>query len=1253
MLLLTCLLALGALSSAWASHFRYGSITWRTVQSDASKRTIEFKVSQAWRSSAFGNPTMNSRVSTDALSFGDGSSAGITLLVTSVDAAADNFYGETTITHTYATTGNFTASVNDCCRLGGLRNNSGGSFYQSTLVGVGSGNNSPVSSMPPIVNLAVGQAAATFQLAANDPDGDPLTYSLASSADMNNASVNPTGLSVNPTTGAVTFNTSSATIGSLYNAILKVSDGKTSILVDFLIQVTRVSVAPRFDYSVTPTNGYVYQVSPGTPVTFSVRATDSDAGDIVRLQALGIPPGAVMAPALPTTGNPVNSTFTWTPTMSTLGTSVVNFVAQDLLGVQSSTSVTIQVSTKPTFDTPPTPTAGSFVQVTPGTSISQLVRASSIDPNSPVRILSATGLPAAASFSPALPTAAANPTSTTLNWTPVVADWGLHTVMFTAANSYNDQKTHSFAYVVNSAPSFLSTPNSLNVVAGQPFHYNIITTDPDLPYGDELEIEHPVLPAWLTLTDNGDGTGSLDGTPTVAEAGANPVTLVAADTYHHGASYGLITQSFSINVIPCSAQALAHDVALTLDANGQAALTAAQVDNGSTATCGIASLTVAPNAFTCANLGANPVTLTLTDSYGNVSTATAIVTVTDATPPTITAPAAVTVSTDAGQCSASGVALGTAVAADNCSATVTNDAPATFAKGSTTVTWTATDASGNTATATQTVTVNDTELPTISAPAAVAVSTDAGQCSATGVVLGTAAAGDNCTGVVVTNDAPATFAKGTTTVTWTATDDAGNVATATQAVTVNDTEKPTIVAPAAVVVSTNAGQCSATNVALGSATAGDNCTGVVVSNNAPTTFTKGMTTVTWTATDAAGNTATATQTVTVNDTEKPVLMVPATIVANASASQCGAVVSFAPTATDNCAGATVVASPASGSTFPVGTSTVTVTATDASGNVSTGSFLVTVNDVTAPAVAVRNVTVALSNGAASVTAAQVNNGSTDACGIASVALSRTSFDCSNIGANSVTLTVTDIHGNVASAPAVVTVTGSIPTPTITAPANMYIGGRPTIYIGYGAQSLTLTAAGGVRYAWTPVAGLSTTSGASTVFTPSAQGLYTIAVTATSASGCTATTSIKVYVEDVRCGTPGNPTKVEVCHNGHTICIDNNALNTHLGHGDTVGDCTPFARPTTTTVITAAPLQAYPNPLTERTTITFRPEVSAPAQVRVFDAVGHQVATLFEGTTEAGRDYSLSLDASQLAAGIYLCRYESQGLVQIQRLSVVK
>jgi len=179
---------------------------------------------------------------------------------------------------------------------------------------------------------------------------------------------------------------------------------------------------------------------------------------------------------------------------------------------------------------------------------------------------------------------------------------------------------------------------------------------------------------------------------------------------------------------------------------------------------------------------------------------TPVVTFDDDIDPTITCPGdLLDVPTDAGECYATGVDLGTPTTADNCAVdTVTNDAPAQFPKGDTTVTWTVTDTSGNTATCEQIVTVQDHEDPTITCPADITQDNDLGVCQAA-VTVPAPATGDNCgvAGVVNdyngTADASDVYPVGTTTVTWTVTDTSGNTNTCTMAVTIVDAEPPTTV----------------------------------------------------------------------------------------------------------------------------------------------------------------------------------------------------------------------------------------------------------------------------------------------------------------------------------------------------------------------------------------------------------------------------------------------------------------------------
>ncbi|MGB9988976.1 family 10 glycosylhydrolase [Massilia sp. SM-13] len=223
----------------------------------------------------------------------------------------------------------------------------------------------------------------------------------------------------------------------------------------------------------------------------------------------------------------------------------------------------------------------------------------------------------------------------------------------------------------------------------------------------------------------------------------------------------------------------------------------------------------------------------------------------------------------------------------------------------------------------------------------------------------------------------------------------------------------------------------------------------------------------------------------------------------------------------------------------------------------------TSNDKQAPVVQTRAIERTLVAGNVSITADDVDNGSTDNWGIDSRSVSPNSFSCSNIGANEVVLSVTDKAGNVATAPATVTVLGAVPQPQLAvsrsdttdtnAPAN-------TIVLGYGAQSLTLTASDAASgsissYTWSPAAGLSNTSGAVTQFTPAAAGSYTIAVQASNQNACSAAGSVTIPVIDARCG-GGN--KVKVCkkagQSSHEICVSPSAVPAHLKKDATLGSC---------------------------------------------------------------------------------------------------
>jgi len=239
---------------------------------------------------------------------------------------------------------------------------------------------------------------------------------------------------------------------------------------------------------------------------------------------------------------------------------------------------------------------------------------------------------------------------------------------------------------------------------------------------------------------------------------------------------------------------ITQPVTVQLNATGSASITAAQIDNGSTDNCGIATITVSPSTFTCANVGANTVTLTVTDVNGNVSTGTATVTVIDNT-----APIAIAQNINA-YLNASGAVTVTPAqvnigSSDNCSIATMTLSATTFNcndLGANPVTLTVVDPFNNVSTANAVITVVDSVQPILTVPADITVFTNSG-CSAFGFPIGTASATDNCSVIsAITNNAPASYPVGITNIVYSVTDGSGNTTTKIQKVTVIDNIIPVV-----------------------------------------------------------------------------------------------------------------------------------------------------------------------------------------------------------------------------------------------------------------------------------------------------------------------------------------------------------------------------------------------------------------------------------------------------------------------------
>ncbi len=329
-----------------------------------------------------------------------------------------------------------------------------------------------------------------------------------------------------------------------------------------------------------------------------------------------------------------------------------------------------------------------------------------------------------------------------------------------------------------------------------------------------------------------------------------------------------------------------------------------------------------------------------------------VVAICDTTPPEITVPASFTVEATS---AAGAVATYSASANDDTDGALTPScSPAsgsTLPLGPNTVTCTATDAADNEGTASFTITVEDTTDPVLTVPGNVTAEANGNPNST--VSIGTATATDLFTPVTVTNNAPTGYPLGPTVVTWTATDGNGLTATATQTVTVVDTTAPVMNQPPDILGVEATSQYGA--AVSYSASAEDIVDGGVVAEcvpdspvASPYTFALGSHTITCDATDAAGNTSTPATTFTVEvvDTTDPSITAPADVTEEATGPKTPVEIGT-PTVSDIADLAPEVTNDAPAD-YPVGTTVVTWTATDASGNFATDTQNVTVEDKTPP-----------------------------------------------------------------------------------------------------------------------------------------------------------------------------------------------------------------------------------------------------------------------------------------------------------------
>ena len=564
----------------------------------------------------------------------------------------------------------------------------------------------------------------------------------------------------------------------------------------------------------------------------------------------------------------------------------------------------------------------------------------------------------------------------------------------------------------------------------------------------------------VTLTLDANGTATLDTAMVIdyvrencsvssmslsqttfncSDLGDNTITLTVIDSEGNSTA-----QTATVTVTDAAAPVAAtQDITLALDANGAASMSYLDVEDGSTDNCGIESYAIDATNFTCADLGVNWVVLTVTDAAGNTDTAWSRVTVVDQLDP-VALVQPFTVALDASGAASISASDVNAGSYDNCSGVSAAIDVTSFTcadLGANTVTLTATDASGNATSVATIVTVVDNTAPLV-ALQPVTLTLDANGTA----TLDTAAVIDyvreNCS-VSSMSLSQTTFNcsdLGDNTITLTVIDSEGNSTAQTATVTVTDAAAPVAATQDITLAldANGAASMSYLDVEDGST---DNC-GIESYAIDATNFTCADLGVNWvvlTVTDAAGNTDTAWSRVTVVDQLDPVALVqPFTVALDASGAASISASDVNAGSYDNCSGVSAAIDVTSFTCADLGANTVTLTATDASGNATSVATIVTVVDNTAPLVALQPVTLTLdANGTATLDTAAVIDYVRENCSVSSMSLSQTMFNCSDLGVNTITLTVMDSEGNSTAQTATVMVTDAA-APTILMPSMLTV-----------------------------------------------------------------------------------------------------------------------------------------------------------------------------------------------------------------------
>jgi RHS repeat-associated protein len=383
----------------------------------------------------------------------------------------------------------------------------GGSATQSfnMTVSADTGNRAPRFTSSPSLTVPLGDPYA-YASVATDPDFDLLRYDLV---------VRPDGMAVDASTGRVTWRPTSEQIGE-HTVILRVVDGRGGIdLQSFTVTVT-VANTPPIVTSIPPGPATV-----GLPYQYQVRAQDAD-GDPLAFQLSRSPAGMTI--------NGTTGLLTWTAAANQVGDHPVDVVVSDGRGGSVVHSFTLPAVAAPTNRGP---TITSLPRGSVGLGERYLYQVVASDPDGDPLGYLLTTAPAGMTI---------DASTGLVTWEPAANQLGAHTVVIRVEDGRGGFATQTYTLQVlsqpaaNQPPTITSTP-SQSATLGIAYRYDAQATDPD---GDTLVWSLDAAPAGASIDAM---TGSIRWTPIATQLGSQAFTVRVADP--QGA---FSTQSFTVVV---------------------------------------------------------------------------------------------------------------------------------------------------------------------------------------------------------------------------------------------------------------------------------------------------------------------------------------------------------------------------------------------------------------------------------------------------------------------------------------------------------------------------------------------------------------------------------------------------------------------------------------------------------------------------------------------------------------------------------